>query len=542
MKGRWCLLVLPLAALAAALPLMMHGVSCGHDFDFHLDSWIEVAQQWRQGIGWPHWDVSANFGAGEPRFVFYPPLSWMLGALLGMVFGWNAAPVLFVFLAVLGAGVGMYLLARDYAERRGAVIAVALYATNPYMMFVVYERSAYAELLAAAWMPLVLLYTLRARVEVHALALAVALCWLTNGPAGVIATYVVALVLLLRLVFERDWRNMLRGGAAVALGIGLAAFYLWPAAVERRWIQIENAVADDASPSASFLFGHVGPAEHVVVLHAASVLAVVLFVTATVAYAVAGRQKGGAGRLALPAILLGVLLLLMLPVSALAWHYAPELRFLQFPWRFLVVVGALAALGAAVASRDAGKYAWALLVLAVVSVTWAYPRFQQFCDEEDAVAGQTAAINNGAGVEGSDEYSSKDSDTSHLATGMPHAWLTESADGAAPRSEDEARISVREWSAEDRRLVVRSDRGGFLVVRLMDFPAWRLRVDGREVQEQQQRNDGLVAVPIAAGVSRLEFLYREPRDEFVGRMISFGALFVLLGMSLWSWRAQRRLS
>jgi hypothetical protein len=537
-RWRWHLLLLPLAALAGTAPLILHGVSCGHDFDFHIDNWIEVAQQWKQGITWPHWDVSANFGAGEPRFVFYPPLSWMLGALLGIIFGWNIAPAAYVFISLLAAAVSMYLLAREYAERRAAVIAAVLYATNPYMMFVVYERAAYAELLAAAWMPLVVLYALRPKIDVRPLALAIALCWLTNGPAGVMATYAVALLLLFRVLAERDWKNLLRGCAAVALGIALSAFYLWPAAIERRWIQIENALTDDSGPYTSFLFGHVGTAEHIVVLHTASWLAVILFVTAAISYAIAGRQRSG-GLLAMPAMLLGVFLLLMLPVSAFVWRHAPQLPFLQFPWRLLVVVAVLTALGLSVALTRAGKYAWLALALAALSVATSYPHFRQYCDEEDVVPAQITAIESGRGVEGSDEYSPRDSDSSNLKSGMPHAWLAKDANAPPPKDDDTARISVREWSTEERRMVVRADQSGYLVVRMMDFPAWHLRIDGHDMPAQMrttQRDDGLLAVPVAEGVKRLDLVYREPEDVLRGRLISLSAALLLLVMSAYEAR------
>lgn len=544
---RWHWMLLPTAALAATAPLLLHGISCGHDFDFHIDNWIEVARQWKEGIVWPHWHVSANFGAGEPRFVFYPPLSWMLGALLGMLFGWNAAPAVYIFISLFGAASGMYLLARDYAEPRAAAIAAALYATNPYALFVVYERAAYSELLAAVWMPLVILYALRPKIAVRPLALAIALCWLTNGPAGVMATYSVFILLLLRLLAERDWRNALRGGAAIALGIGLSAFYLWPAAVERRWIQIQNALADDARPDASFLFGHVGTSLHIVVLQAASWLAVILFVTAAVAYGLANRQRRPANPLAVPAMLIGILLLLMLPVSAFVWHHAPQLAFLQFPWRFLAVAGVLTALGIAVALLQAGRYAWLALVLAAISVAAAYPRFRQACDEEDAVPAQIGAMA-GRGVAGSDEYSPQNSDISNLARAMPSAWLAEDANAPPPKSADTACISVRAWSTEDRRLIVRADRSEYLIVRLMEFPPWRLRVNRHETgpqkkntkpTEEEQRDDGLIAVKVDEGVSHIEFVYREPEDEMIGRILSLMALVVLLLMSLWSMRATR---
>ena len=54
---------------------------------------MEVLRQWHQGVAYPHWAASANYGAGEPRFVFYPPLSWMLGALLGLVMPWTWTPL-----------------------------------------------------------------------------------------------------------------------------------------------------------------------------------------------------------------------------------------------------------------------------------------------------------------------------------------------------------------------------------------------------------------------------------------------------------------
>ena len=51
-------------------------------FRLSLVSWFDALNSWRHGIPYPHWTPSANYGAGEPRFVFYSPLTWMLGAAL----------------------------------------------------------------------------------------------------------------------------------------------------------------------------------------------------------------------------------------------------------------------------------------------------------------------------------------------------------------------------------------------------------------------------------------------------------------------------
>ena len=75
--------IILLAAFVAIFPQLIRGNSCGHDFNVHLVSWLDCLNAWRHGILYPHWASSPNYGAGEPRFVYYPPLTWMLGAALG---------------------------------------------------------------------------------------------------------------------------------------------------------------------------------------------------------------------------------------------------------------------------------------------------------------------------------------------------------------------------------------------------------------------------------------------------------------------------
>ncbi len=195
----------------------MRGNSCGHDFDFHLLSWMEVARAWHTGLLYPHWVQEANYGAGEPRLIFYPPASWLLGGLLGVIIGWHAAPVLFVLLALLGAGGSMYLLAREWAPPDAAAFAACLYIANPYTLFVAYERSALGELLAGAWLPLMVLFALRKRSSIALLGLSVAALWLTNSPAAVIGSYMLAVLALGMWIAEaQPWPALRAAGGMVA--------------------------------------------------------------------------------------------------------------------------------------------------------------------------------------------------------------------------------------------------------------------------------------------------------------------------------------
>ena len=97
-------LLILLAAFVAVAPQLIRGSSCGHDFDFHLVSWFDCFNSWRHGILYPRWAPSPNYGAGEPRFVFYPPLTWMLGAALAFVRPWTAVPLVLTFLILAATG------------------------------------------------------------------------------------------------------------------------------------------------------------------------------------------------------------------------------------------------------------------------------------------------------------------------------------------------------------------------------------------------------------------------------------------------------
>src|SRR6202789_4432669 len=199
------MLALAGACLAAITPFFWRGSPSGHDFEFHMFSWMEVLGQWKHGILYPRWAALAHWGYGEARFLFYPPASWTLGAALGAVLPWKIVPGAYCWIVLALAGAAMYRLAREWLSPQDALFAAVFYALNPYHLLVVYWRSAYAELLGAALLPLLVLCLVRIFSResesglrpTAGLSLLLAAAWLTNVSAAVMIHYSAAGLTLL---------------------------------------------------------------------------------------------------------------------------------------------------------------------------------------------------------------------------------------------------------------------------------------------------------------------------------------------------------
>ncbi|MGC2001955.1 MAG: hypothetical protein WA658_19015, partial [Candidatus Acidiferrales bacterium] len=63
-SSRTAFLLVAIAATAVVAPMWFIGNASGHDIQFHLASWMDVANQWREGIIYPRWAEWANWGCG----------------------------------------------------------------------------------------------------------------------------------------------------------------------------------------------------------------------------------------------------------------------------------------------------------------------------------------------------------------------------------------------------------------------------------------------------------------------------------------------
>jgi hypothetical protein len=517
-------LIITAAGFAVVLPFFLLGILAGHDFAFHMNSWMEVLAQWKQGIVYPRWAAFANHGYGEPRFIFYPPCSWLLGALLGIVLPWKLVPGAFVWLALTLSGCSMFYLARTWLKPRDAIFAAALYATNPYGLVIVYWRSDFAELLAGALLPLFLLFCLRAEEKgsrsLLFLSLIIAAAWLTNAPVAVIASYSLVVLLLVIAVIRRSLRVFLVGIAACGFGTALSAFYVLPAAYEQAWINIGEVLTKGLRPQDNFLFTSIGDSGHDAFNRLLTIVVISEAVTMIVALVFARSRQLRLGKDFLWVLLVWatVAVFLMLPVSAPLWTYLPKLQFLQFPWRWLLCLNVAFALFVTVAwQSSAGRFA--LYIAMVAMLLFAAWRIQRPWKDTGAdIARMGDRQKSGQGYKGRPEYIPKGADSNHVDEGAKLLAL---------EGNRVAQINVQKWDAESKVIAITASAPGHLVLRLFNYPAWKLEVNGHAVESETRAGTGQMLIPVQAGENAVRISFARTWDRTWGVIISAMSALVL---------------
>jgi 6-pyruvoyl-tetrahydropterin synthase related domain len=526
-------------SMLVVLPFFWLGTASGHDFEFHAPSWLDVAYQWKQGVLFPRWTAWTNHGFGEPRFIFYPPLSWLIGAGLIVALPDAAVPVVFIVLVETFAGLSAYLLLRRLVARRAALLGAAFYVINPNALLLTYIRSDFAEQLACALLPLLLLATLRLcdvlddaepRVASLALfALSFAGVWLSNAPAAVMASYSVCLLFAWVALSERSPRVVGRGIAAVLLGFGLAAFYIVPAAYEQRWVNIGQALSSGLVPAQNFLFTSIDDVEHTWFNWIASICTLSLILLLALAALASGRFSSSDAKqrpAALSLLLLGAAAtFLTLHWSGPLWTLLPKLRFVQFPWRWISILALLAACFLALAIEKRRGWLWFVVVF-VLTLPLAHFLAVNTWWDEDEMPMQRDAITSGHGFDGTDEYDPLGDDHLDLPVDAPlaKALPADSADTCTPLAE----LRIDRWTTEDKLVHVVAQSDARIALRVLNYPAWRVQLNGHPIEPERMDDVNQMVVPVTAGASDIRIRYTRTADRKIGDVISaLSALFLL---------------
>lgn len=527
-SGRWLWLSLLVAALAGRLLLTNHHFYTHDDMQvFRVNEYVECI---KDGQFPCRWSANLGKGYGYPLFNFYPPMIYLVPSLLHLL----GLPIvtslnLLMFASFLPAGWGMYLLGRALTQdSRLGFLSSLLYSLYPFHAVNVFVRGVYAENLTWSLLPLIFYLILeqsRHRRTSRILPALFAVVYLTHLIGAVIAS---GLVIIWALIHA----NLRRVIWQMALGLGMAAFFLLPAIIEKPLVQTESMITGYFAFTNHYVSSHqlftqyrwsydaslwsAAPDEMpYMVGHVHTALLLILLILLGWHYLRHPSQFfRPPSRLTLSAILLFIslgLLFLSHFKADFIWQAIPPLAYVQFPWRFIAWAAAPLTLSLALLVSLLSRRQLALLLplltlaLLIYSFPFFRPREYDGLTDQDIIFGQERSLQQ---VKSLYDY-------------LPHTVVTLPVDYAS--------YPPSSWrSSHQYRDTVTLPVPSLVTFPVFYYPGWVAKINGISVAIPPVPDSGLITLSLPAGTSQVELDFHNTSLRFLANLISLTSLVLFL--------------
>ena len=539
------------------------GLLWGHSAWYDLLRCVEFDAAVRGGEFFPTWSPDFYHGHGSPLFQFYAPLAYFvvevpLLARIDIVTALKLAQISML----IASGVAMYRLASANVSRWAAVLGAVFYMIAPYRMLDLFIRHSLAEHFAFVWFPVLVLGTQRfvsqgRRCSAVAVTIATAGLILTHNVMALIGLPICIAVGWFLSAASKNWRSVAVAAAPALIGIGIAAFFWWPALSARHLVR-----ADESLSGGYFDFHrHFVEASHFfgsrwMTAENADGLGEILLqigwphlVAAIGAVALLrgkGRSRWSIGGAGLTAIALVMCHALSRPI----WELLPPLRYVQFPWRFLafVVFGTTMCAAAVIdrLGRLKPRLEMPVVLGAIGLVLWTY--FPSYSTAQFLAADEATRTMIRVTAEQADRIAATRRFIALDSLVTPAA--IRSADERATSSDDFLPRGVREKPTATRSEPISTDAGKILAfeqpalntyraeISLHDsatvklhqfwFPGWTASLDGQPLAVRPFGASAIVSCDAPAGVHTIEFKYTHLPHRRVGSIMSWVSVVAAL--------------
>ncbi len=362
-----------LLSIFSILPLFQPGFFPMHD-NTQVQRVYEMAKSLSVGMFPVRWVSDLGYGLGYPIFNFYAPLAYYFGAKF-VILGFDAliATKIMIVFGMLLSGVLMYLLAKEFFGKNGAVISALLYVYFPYHAVNLYVRGAISELFAYAFIPLCFFGAYKLFKEnkyLYVLILAIGFSGVIlshNLTAMMITPFLITLIIIFAILNYKKKNNLntLHLIFAFSLGLLVSAFYWLPALLEMEGTNVISTIGKTADFRNHFIcinqlwysqWGFGGSTASCndglsFMLGKLNIIFVLLSIVGLIAVLLLKKkiEKKSIVILLISTIGLFLSIFLTLPYSRFIWEALPPMEYFQYPWRFLNMVGFFTAvLGGAV--------------------------------------------------------------------------------------------------------------------------------------------------------------------------------------------------
>lgn len=530
-----------LITLPVVFQLIRPGYYPMHD-DFQVIRTFEVDKCFKDGQFPCRWVPDMGFGYGYPEFNYYAPLPYYVMELTHLIgFGFIASVKLFIILITLASAFGMYAFSKYlWKDELASLVGTVLYVYLPFRAVDMYVRGALPELTTMAIIPFLFLFAYKmVQEEKRSLfwfSLSAAVLLLSHNIGTLIIMPTVCLWILLLVIKNKSWKRAPNIIASIAIAVGLAAFFVIPAWLEKNYVHIDtltsgyfNYLAHFVSLKQMLFSTHWGYGSSQLGVGDDISLAVgitqwVLASVGVLAVIVTKKFKHifeivfflGIGWLSL---------FLMHEKSSFIWEKISILSFVQFPWRFLIIAGfSFSVASGAVALLNNKLLKWGIVAITIIATIFLYsgdfhPSQWLSVSDKDKLSGEawTKAI------------------TASLYDYLPVSVKK------APDFEAKAEPNVimgkvnisgdKGTNWQNWKVNVLSE-SAILELQVYYFPNWTVKVDGKDAKINYDNVHGLINITLAKGEHNVEARLANTKVRGITNIISaislLGLVYVLI--------------
>lgn len=352
----WGIFIILVFSFIILSRIFHHGFFAVHD-DTQPTRIYEMTKSLKDGLFPVRWVHDLGFGYGYPIFNYYAPFPYYIGALFNII-GFDAitsAKIMFG-LAVLVAGIGMYLFIRSFLGELPSVAAGILYLFYPYFAINIFIRGAVGEYYAYAILPFIFwglykIYYATAIPWIAISSIALTALIISHNLSAYMLTIILFFFILSVILFKRKNKKRLLTSylTVLVLSFLLSAFYTIPALFEINFTDVNSQLTGNFNYSNHFVcpiqlwdspWGFAGSTKGCVDgmsfrLGKTNIIFAVLGIMLGLYVLFTQRKKEHAFLFFFSIFLLFFSLFMMTDYSRPIWEVLPNIEFLQFPWRFL---------------------------------------------------------------------------------------------------------------------------------------------------------------------------------------------------------------
>ncbi len=542
--------------LATSWSLLHPGFFRVHDY-VHGARIGEMSRALAEGQFPVRWSPNFGYGYGMPLFEFYAPLPYYAGALLVFI-GLNlmlTIKALWLLCSVVTAW-GAYKLGSKLFGRAGGLLTAAALTLAPYRAVNLYVRGALSEAWGIMAMPWILLGIVLVVKGKHGgwLTLVVGLVtlFLSHNLTTMIFLPLSALFALGLLVFERlkraeFFKHSLRLAGSYLLAIGLSAFYLFPAFVEKNYTKVSGVVGGGyfdyrlhflyirqfLNPRWAYGGSVWGPQDDISFFLGWGQwlglgLMVVLLAWWGGRFLIKNKAKVKVFQLqqlwliGLFGILFAVSMFMTLLKSKVIWDRVSLLAFIQFPWRWLsagitflsLLIGSLVLF----IPKQWVRQTVSLVLVAVITLTsWMYFQPEFYLDNFDGlyytdpprIQSQMSGILN-----------------DYVPIQMP-ADLKPPTSLLTVANPTDYAYEILIDRGHEKLIKTTFKQPGTLEMAIADFPGWQLELDGQAVAKEVSEQ-GTLTITVPSGEHRVGVFLSQTPIRAIADGVSVISLVVLL--------------